>query len=342
MTLYFISIVPIVIYLIVLKLLDSFSLIKWKYIIISVLYGALSCFALFMLTRIPFIKEYYEMSGVAAAAEEILKGLLLVWLVSRKKIVFFSDAVIYGAAIGAGFALLENVLYVSANSAYLLANNETAIGSSIYRGFGTALMHMGCTALVVAQLIIFTREMKENRGKNPTQYYMISFIPSIFIHWIHNLFLLSAPLQLIAIILLFMLLFTYICRRDETLIHNWLDESINNDVSLLGAMKKGEFFTTNAGKYLLTIKSMFKPEDFFDICCYVSLYTELLIAAKSTLIMKEAGMQDESDAKTKEANKAKVTELKTLKKSIGPTAVLALRPIVDTKDIDKWILDSLI
>ncbi len=325
--LYSLSIVPIGIYLLILKLQDSFSLVKWKLLLLCILYGMLSCAASFGLSRTGWF--------FAPVVEEVLKGLMIIWLVSRKKMAFFYDSVIYGAAVGGGFALLENILYVA-------FNGYMEIGTAIFRGFGSALMHIGCTALLSALLILFSREVRENRDKNPVLFYLLAFIPPVLIHWLNNMFLLSPLLQLVALIVLFVLLFIFISDYDEKLIHKWLDESINNDVALLAAIRKGEFFTTKAGKYLLTVRDNFKPEVFFDICCYVSLYMELLIISKSNLILKEAGVPLPSDDASRQENRDKITELWTLKERIGQTAVFALKPIVKMKDVDRWVLDSLV
>ena len=56
------------------------------------------------------------------------------------RIGFLVDAAIYGFAVGAGFALAENLYYL-----HLAA--EAGMGTWIVRGFGTALMHGGTTAL---------------------------------------------------------------------------------------------------------------------------------------------------------------------------------------------------
>lgn len=72
--------------------------------------------------------------------EEVLKGIVLAWLIVKNKFRFMAQCLIYGAAIGSGFSLLENIIY-----SYF--NPGMAIGTSIVRGFGCAILHMGCTAL---------------------------------------------------------------------------------------------------------------------------------------------------------------------------------------------------
>ena len=72
--------------------------------------------------------------------------------------------------------------------------------------------------------------------------------------------------------------------------------------------------------------------------CYVQNYLELSIAARSNLILKEAGLDPVSDPD----NPARLQEMQVLKKRIGPTAELALRPIVDRGQVNSWAVKNLI
>ena len=49
---------------------------------------------------------------IAPGSEELIKSLFLFYLISRKKAGFLIDGAIYGFAIGAGFASVENSLYI--------------------------------------------------------------------------------------------------------------------------------------------------------------------------------------------------------------------------------------
>jgi len=79
---------------------------------------------------------------VAPINEEILKSLLLVYLVRRPSFTYFVDGAIYGFASGIAFAVLEAILYVGRSGA------DQGLGLSLARGFSTSLMHGSSTALV--------------------------------------------------------------------------------------------------------------------------------------------------------------------------------------------------
>ena len=127
-------------------------------------------------------------------------------------------------------------------------------------------------------------------------------------------------------------------KKNSRFVHEWLDAGINNEITLLGALKRGEFAGTRAGEYLLTLKERFDPEVFFDMYCYVQNYLELSIAARSNLILKEAGLEPVHDR----VNLDRLQEMEVLRKRIGPTAVLALEPIVDRSQVNQWALSELV
>ena len=138
------SILPVLLFLVFLFLMDSFKLVVKKMIVFSILWGCVC--ALFSYLINSFLQDTtgaafeYLSRYLAPAVEEMLKAGFLFFLISKKRIGFMVDAAIYGFAIGTGFALCENLFYVYALS-------ETSMLTWIIRGFGTAVMHGGCTAL---------------------------------------------------------------------------------------------------------------------------------------------------------------------------------------------------
>lgn len=77
----------------------------------------------------------------APVIEEILKALILVYLVRRPNFTYFVDGAIYGFAAGIGFAIFENY-------SYILSNPGTALGIAIGRVLSTNLIHATASAIV--------------------------------------------------------------------------------------------------------------------------------------------------------------------------------------------------
>ena len=126
------ALLPVVIYIVVVYVLDSFALISVKRLLVLVLCGmaaALGCFGLFQLTGL-FLSE--AASDIAnPVMEEAVKAIPLLLLARRKKIAFFIDSVICGAAVGGGFSILENIFY-------LVLGDPMGIGTVLFRGLEVA------------------------------------------------------------------------------------------------------------------------------------------------------------------------------------------------------------
>jgi len=328
---YVISLVPIILYFILIKGMDGFSLAKWQRIAECYVWGAFSCL-LCLGAGIILNEKFTDQFPIV---EEIVKGLPLVIAIFKNRSAFFAESLIYGAAIGAGFSSIENILYVFYNS-------EFQLGDAILRGVGTSLLHIGCTSLFATIVLVFNRSIKEKHWSLKSLAAMVSIIPSIVIHFVYNLFLLPEFIQMVAVVIVFIALFIILYQIDEKLIHRWLDLCISNDIALFTSMKKGMLQSTNAGQYLLVAKEKFQPDVFFDICVYLGLYLELSIAAKSRMIMKESGLDIPTNAEEHQANKSKLIELNNLRKSIGTAGILLLRPFINEKAADEWAMSELL
>lgn len=331
MLLYVIALLPIIVYVLVVKAMDGFSMASWRRLIPGFIWGAFCCGALFLIARV----TGYENPVLSTFLEEFLKCIPLVWAICRKRVAFFAEALIYGTAIGAGFAFLENIIYVALVP-------DFSLGDAILRGFGTAVLHMGCTALYAATAVTISRMMAGRPFLLTVSACIAAIIPSFAIHFAYNLFLLPEFLQLVLVILLMTGLLLVIYDVDGKLIHKWLDSCISNDISLLASIREGHLKDTSAGEYLMEMRRRFQPEVFFDICAYLGLYLEMSIAAKSRMIMKEAGMDVTTSPKAHQENLDRLAELKALKKNIGVPGLMVLRPVIDEKAVDEWVMGELL
>ena len=140
-----ISLLPVAALLGGLVYMDSFRLVKLPSVLLAILAGVAVALLALLLNR-----EILRLTGmdlqtysryVAPALEETLKALYLLALIFRGRIGFMVDAAIYGFAIGTGFSLVENL-------AYMQTITSTNLLLWAVRGFGTALMHAGTTAMV--------------------------------------------------------------------------------------------------------------------------------------------------------------------------------------------------
>ena len=342
MILFVAALLPVVIYIIVVYQIDNFSLISVKRLLLLILSGmltALACFALFQLTG-TIIPESLS-DSVNPIIEEMVKGIPLLWLAARKKIVFFIDSVICGAAVGGGFSILENIFY-------LLLGDQMGIGTVLFRGLEVALVHMGCSALVAAGLMLIVRMIEYSRSRSVVKksdiamsVFLLSEAPVL--HLFHNTFHFVPLVQFVFVIgtLGGLLVWTYF--YDVEMIHSWIDTGLDKQLDLLASIKTGRLDDTPTGKFLESVKDAFPPKDYFDIICYVQLHVELSVASRSRVMLRETGLEDNlplSD-EMKEQIISQYIEYKTLEKRLGNAARMTIAPIVKYDPAEYKALEDL-
>lgn len=125
----------------------------WRAVLLAFAWGALGATTLAYFTEVyvmgvsPFPATVYGLPAlavvVAPLVEEVAKLLGLVAL--RDKDPEPHDGFIYGAAVGLGFAFVENLYYVGAT--YLVAGEQAALAVAIFRGIAAVCLHGAASAL---------------------------------------------------------------------------------------------------------------------------------------------------------------------------------------------------
>jgi len=335
------ALLPVAIYLFVVYQIDNFSLLSIKRLLLLIVCGMLTaqaCFGLFTLHPSPFTL-HLSPDTLHPIVEEVIKGIPLLILAVRKKIVFFIDSVICGAAVGGGFSILENLFY-------LLLGNEMGLGTVLFRGLEVSLIHMGCSAIVAAGLMLAVRMVERSRSRTDVQLtdiLMVAFLLVVApaLHVFHNTFHFNPLLQFVFVFGTTggLLLWTYL--YDVDMIHRWLDTGLDKQISLLDSIKEGHLDETPTGVFLESVKESFPPEVYFDIICYVQLHVELAVAAKSRVMLREAGLDLPMADENKQLILSQYTEYKLLEKSLGKTARMTIAPVVKHSPADQKSLEDL-
>ena len=259
---------------------------------------------------------------VSPVIEELLKAAIVVLLVRTHRVGFLVDAAIVGFGTGAGFALVENLLY--------LRMAEAPLGSWLVRGFGTAIMHGGATSIFA----VMGLAMVERAGRPGFASFAPGFAAAVALHSAFNHFFFSPLVSTIGIAVLLPLVLQVVFARSEAAVGRWLGSGFDADTEMLELIGSGKLSDSPVGRYLHQLKEKFQGPVVADLLCYLRLHTELALRAKGILMMRENGFEVPIDEPTRE----KFTEMRYLEKSIGATGRRALSPMLHMSHKDLWQL----
>jgi len=260
---------------------------------------------------------------VAPVVEEGLKALVIIFLFRTNRIGFLVDSAIMGFAVGAGFAVVENIHY-------LYALGDANMGVWIVRGFGTAVMHGGVTAIFG----ILSQTLTERNMKINPLLYFPGLVAAMTLHSLFNHFPVHPIYQTLIILAVLPPVLSLVFRKSAAHMHEWLELDFDEDALLLEQINSGEFAESKIGRFLHDLRSKFEGPVVVDMLCYLRLYTELALRAKGVLMMRENGLDTPIGERTRE----KFEEMAYLDESIGKTGVLAMKPFLHMTRKDLWQL----
>lgn len=322
-----VAILPVFIFLASLVVLDSYKLVRLQALIRAIAFGCLAAAAVIFLNEwlmnITSLDATTFSRYLAPLTEESLKGLFLVYLIRSGRVGFMVDAAILGFAVGAGFALVENIHYLS-------NLRDTGILIWIVRGLGTAALHGATTAIFG----IISKAISDRSGSDS----LIIFLPGFFwayaIHSVYNHFVITPVWSTILLVITLPIVIVFIFNRSERYTRIWLGKGMDADMELLESIITDELSATPIGTYLRTIREKFPGRVVADMLCYLRIHCELAMGAKGVLLMRQAGIDPPDNPDIK----AKFEELEYLEKSLGKTGRLAILPFLQTKRRDMWQL----
>jgi hypothetical protein len=307
--------------------MDSYKLVGLKAVLWVIVAGALMTIVAYFVNG--FTEDLLQIDRtslaryVAPLSEEALKGVVIVAMFRMNRIGFLVDSAIMGFAVGAGFAFVENLHYLQTHS-------SAHVAVWVVRGFGTAIMHGGVTAIFA----IMSQALTERHMKINPLLYVPGFLVAAALHSVFNHFVLP-PLQMTLFILAILPPLLYLVfKRSAMRLHEWLELDFDADARLLNQINSGEFAESRIGHFLRDLREKFSGPVVVDMLCYLRLYTELALRAKGVLMMREHGL----DAPVGERTREKFTEMQYLEGTIGKTGVLAMRPFLLMTRKDLWQL----
>jgi RsiW-degrading membrane proteinase PrsW (M82 family) len=322
-----VGIAPVLCFLAALVFLDSYKLVSLRLVVAVVVAGLLVaalCYVVngFLLRVTGLALEPYT-RYIGPLVEELGKALVIVFLIRTNRVGFLVDGAILGFAAGTGFAIVENLWYQ-----HLVP--DAGLGLWIVRGFGTALMHGGTTALFAIMAVAFLERMP----RAVVAPLLPGFVLAVLLHAAFNHILGWPRLSTLAALFVLPPLLFAVFQRSQRAVSDWLGTGFDADALMLESINSGSFADSPTGRYLASLRDRFEGPVLADLLCYIRLHVELALRAKGILMMRENGFEVPVDDETR----AKFDEMRYLQKSIGATGLLAIRPMLHTSHKDLWQL----
>ena len=321
------GLLPVLVFLAVLVLLDSYKLVAPRRILRLLGIGALAAVVSLALNDRLQVALGTDAAAqaryVAPVVEELFKGIAVVVLLARRRLGFLVDAAVSGFALGAGFAALENLHY-------LTVLGDTSLVLWTVRGFGTAVMH-GSTLAILA---VVAKSLSDRRGAVTAATVLPGWALAAALHSLFNHFFVSPNASAALLLVALPAFFAVVFRASEARTREWLGTSFDTDQELLALVIAGHASESRVGAYFEELRRRFPGPVVVDLLCLLRLHLELAIRAKGLLLMRKAGFEVPPDPDFGE----RFAELRHLERLVGPTARRALAPVLNFSDRDVWQL----
>ena len=332
-----IALVPVIACLIVFERVDAFKLVSLTDILLLLAAGAALAVGSYyanggVMDEFPIGFSDYT-RNIAPFIEESIKAALIILLFAFNRIGYLIDAAIAGFAIGSGFALAENAFF-------LHQFTGADMGVWMVRGFGTAIMHGGSTAIMsVLSLVLYAPRLRVSAERfhfNPLLF-LPGLIAAIAIHAAFNHFQDNATEAMAVVLLGVPLSLFAIFSMGETYAHRWLAHDREAHTRLLEDMRSGEFDKSEHGKALRALAARLDEAAAKDLVDYIRTNVELVVKADNTLL----ALEDHERVALGETVRTQLHHLHDLEKRLGRSLSMAVRQHLSFSRDDLWKLHEL-
>jgi RsiW-degrading membrane proteinase PrsW (M82 family) len=333
----FVALCPVLILIVLFERLDVFRLVSTGGVLAYLgIGGALAALSYLanggVLDGLPIGFTDYS-RYVSPVIEESLKALVVVILFARSRIGFKLDAAIAGFAIGAGFALCENAYFISLFP-------EANLGVWLVRGFGTAVMHGGGTALFA----VITHEFAEHRAHREGRISHLHpwvFLPGLMVAIaVHSAFnhLPGRPLlAMVGALVLIPLTILAVFSKGGATAHHWLEDDHEAHAQMLAAIRAGRFADTEDGRAIAALAQRFPRRIADEVGAWIELELALVLRAEEVLLAHERG----EGVEVGETERNQFRRLDELGRDLGHAARHAIRPHLRFSRNDLYELNML-
>jgi RsiW-degrading membrane proteinase PrsW (M82 family) len=317
--------------------LDAFKLMSLREILVLLLFGGGAALVAYPISgrfidTLPIGFNNYS-RYVAPWIEEALKAIVMIGLFRINRIGYKLDAVISGFAIGAGFSVIENVLYLTVFPFY-------GSGTWLVRGLGTAVMH-GTTLAVLAAVAHELSERETRKAAGDFKFHLWWFTPgyliAVAIHSAFNQFPDRPLLAMLGAAVLAPIAIIGIFQFGTAEAERWLAADRAEHQAQLKSLRSGGWPDSSAGRKVAALAQRLGPEGTTRVRRYWELQAWLVAEAEETMMEQAEGKVEVSAQEVDAA----FAELAGLKRALGKSTYTALNALLPFSRNDFWEVSEL-
>jgi RsiW-degrading membrane proteinase PrsW (M82 family) len=331
------ALVPVLLLLAIFVWLDAFKLMSLHEILFLLFLGGCGALASWpvagrFLDALPIGFNSYS-RYVAPWIEEAIKAVIMIGLFRFNRIGYKLDAVISGFAIGAGFSVIENIIY-------LIRFPDYGAGTWLVRGLGTAVMHGTTLAILAATAHEFAeRETRESAGDFDFHlwWFLPGYLAAVAIHTTFNQFPDRPMISLMGSAILAPIILIVIFNFGTAEAQRWLAAEYAAHQAQLETLQAGQWPDSPAGKRISALAARLGAENEKRVRRYWELQAWLVVEAEETMMEEAAG-----DVSVDKAHvHAAFAELDGLRRALGRSAHTALTALLPFSRNDYWEVSEL-
>jgi RsiW-degrading membrane proteinase PrsW (M82 family) len=331
------ALVPVFVLLAIFVWLDAFELMSLREILVLLVLGGMGALATYpisgrMLDTLPIGFSSYS-RFVAPWIEEAIKAVIMIGLFRFNRAGYKLDTVISGFAVGAGFSVVENIIYLTIYPGY-------GAGTWLVRGLGTAVMH-GTTLAILGAVAHELGERENRQAAGDFEFHLWWFVPgyliAVAIHTAFNQFPDRPLLAMMGTIILAPIAIIAIFHFGTAEAQKWLETERAAHEAELDALVAGRWPDSASGRAVAGLAERLGAEKSQRIHRFMEVQTWLVVQAEQAMLDEAAGEVALDRLKVEAA----FAELDSLKNSLGRTTFATLKRLLPFSRNDYWEVSEL-
>ena len=259
---------------------------------------------------------------IAPVLEEILKSLILLYLIRLPKFTYSVDGALYGFAAGIGFAIIENFEY---------AITDPSVPIVILRILSANLVHASSSAIIGIAIGVFHLRRTRSRWL----VLAVSILLAVGQHMFFNIMIgyVTSPVIAVGIGILSAIIIYLVMQRGKKQAQNWIKQKLGAADRVTRAEVAVVDRLLSVDNLLLPVAERFGPETASKVEKLLFLQARLGIKRKTLeSFQKEAELRNAVETEIREMQ----TEMDEARREIGAYPMLFVRGLFTKEMVSVW------